>query len=94
MEIGEVGICVCTVARVVLPLNEADRAWGDRWQFITLAGLHTNALISNRFAKAFAKDGMKAYALGIQEVEIEEGCEVVKHQNVSRTSTDEIACMW
>lgn len=53
------------------------------WQFITLAGLHTNALISNRFAKAFAVDGMKAYATQIQEKELEEGCEVVKHQAVS-----------
>ncbi|KAJ9127478.1 Isocitrate lyase [Naganishia onofrii] len=53
---------------------------GFIWQFITLAGLHTNALISNRFAKAFAVDGMKAYATQIQEKELEEGCEVVKHQ--------------
>jgi hypothetical protein len=52
------------------------------WQFITLAGLHTNALISNRFAKAFAVDGMKAYTTLIQEKEMEENCEVVKHQAV------------
>lgn len=52
----------------------------DSWQFITLAGLHTNALISNRFAKAFAVDGMKAYTTMIQEQEIADGCEVVKHQ--------------
>jgi isocitrate lyase len=53
---------------------------GFVWQFITLAGLHTNALISNRFAKAFAVDGMKAYTNMVQERELEEGCEVVKHQ--------------
>lgn len=53
---------------------------GFIWQFITLAGLHTNALISNRFARDFAKEGMKAYATQIQEQEIEDGCEVVKHQ--------------
>lgn len=53
---------------------------GFVWQFITLAGLHTSALISNRFAKAYAKEGMKAYVTQIQQKEAEEGCEVVKHQ--------------
>lgn len=33
---------------------------GFVWQFITLGGLHSNAYISDLFAAAFAKEGMKA----------------------------------
>lgn len=53
---------------------------GFVWQFITLAGLHTNALISNRFAKSYATNGMEAYVNMIQDPEKEEGCDVVTHQ--------------
>merc|ERR1712230_208240 len=34
---------------------------GYCWQFITLAGLHTTALISDQFAKAYSQQGMRAY---------------------------------
>ncbi|ODQ65810.1 isocitrate lyase [Nadsonia fulvescens var. elongata DSM 6958] len=56
---------------------------GYVWQFITLAGLHTNALISDQFAKAYSQVGMKAYGQQIQAPEMEQGCEVVKHQKWS-----------
>ncbi|CAG8038545.1 unnamed protein product [Penicillium salamii] len=56
---------------------------GYSWQFITLAGLHTTALISHQFAKAFAKHGMRAYGELVQEPEMEQGVDVVTHQKWS-----------
>lgn len=56
---------------------------GYSWQFITLAGLHSTALISNQFSKAFSKRGMRAYGEMIQEPEMEQGVDVVKHQKWS-----------
>lgn len=56
---------------------------GYCWQFITLAGLHTTALISHTFSKAFAKEGMRAYGELVQEPEMEQGVDVVKHQKWS-----------
>ena len=56
---------------------------GYCWQFITLAGLHSNALISNSFASAFAQRGMRAYGEIVQEPEMEQGVEVVTHQKWS-----------
>lgn len=56
---------------------------GYIWQFITLAGLHTTALAVNSFAKNYAKDGMKAYGQTIQQPEIENNVDVVKHQKWS-----------
>ncbi|KAK4982546.1 isocitrate lyase 1 [Elasticomyces elasticus] len=56
---------------------------GYCWQFITLAGLHSTALISDKFSKAFVKHGMRAYGELIQEPEMEQGCEVVTHQKWS-----------
>lgn len=53
---------------------------GFCWQFITLGGLHSNAYISDLFAKAYAKDGMKAYVELIQRKEREIGCDVLTHQ--------------
>jgi isocitrate lyase len=47
-----------------------------------LAGLHSNAYINDKFAKAFAKDGMKAYVELIQRKEREIGCDVLTHQKV------------
>jgi len=58
-------------------------ALGYTWQFITLAGLHTNALISDQFASNFAKTGMRAYGSIVQEPEMEQGVEVVTHQKWS-----------
>ena len=56
---------------------------GYCWQFITLAGLHTTALISNQFSKAFAKSGMRAYGELVQEPEMENKVDVVLHQKWS-----------
>ncbi|KAL6810809.1 isocitrate lyase [Trichoderma sp. SZMC 28013] len=56
---------------------------GYCWQFITLAGLHTTALISDQFARAYASHGMRAYGELVQEPEMEQGVDVVKHQKWS-----------
>jgi len=56
---------------------------GYVWQFITLAGLHTNALSSAAFAQGFAKDGMHAYGQDVQAQEIKHNVDVVKHQQWS-----------
>jgi isocitrate lyase len=56
---------------------------GYCWQFITLAGIHTTALISDQFAKAYSKQGMRAYGELVQEPEMDGGVDVVKHQKWS-----------
>ncbi|KAI9711372.1 MAG: isocitrate lyase 1 [Candelaria pacifica] len=56
---------------------------GYCWQFITLAGLHSNALISDQFSKAFKEQGMRAYGELIQEPEIKNKVDVVTHQKWS-----------
>lgn len=56
---------------------------GFCWQFITLAGLHSTALISDQFAKQYAKRGMRAYGELIQEPEMESKIDVVTHQKWS-----------
>ena len=56
---------------------------GFVWQFITLGGLHSNGYISDLFAKAFAKEGMKAYVELVQRREREIGCDVLTHQKAS-----------
>ncbi|EJT68715.1 isocitrate lyase [Gaeumannomyces tritici R3-111a-1] len=67
---------------------------GYCWQFITLAGLHTTALISDRFARAYSEVGMRAYGELVQEPEIELGVDVVKHQKWSgATYVDELQKM-
>lgn len=48
-----------------------------------LAGLHSNAYISDSFAKAFAKEGMQAYVTLIQRKEREIGTDVLMHQKWS-----------
>ncbi|TFK94138.1 isocitrate lyase [Polyporus arcularius HHB13444] len=56
---------------------------GFVWQFITLGGLHSNAYISDLFARSYAKEGMKAYVELIQRREREIGCDVLTHQRWS-----------
>lgn len=56
---------------------------GYCWQFVTLAGLHSTALMTDDFAGEFAARGMRAYGEMIQEPELERGCEVVRHQKWS-----------
>uniref|UniRef100_A0A060T8S1 Isocitrate lyase n=1 Tax=Blastobotrys adeninivorans TaxID=409370 RepID=A0A060T8S1_BLAAD len=73
---------------------------GYVWQFITLAGLHTNALVSDNFARDYSQHGMFAYANNVQEPEIKSGIDIVKHQkwsgaeyidNILRTATGGIS---
>jgi isocitrate lyase len=56
---------------------------GFVFQFITLAGFHMNALISEQFSRAFAKDHMHAYVQNIQNVERNENVDQLKHQKWS-----------
>lgn len=56
---------------------------GYCWQFITLAGLHTTALATDRFARDFAGRGMRSYVELVQQPEMDQDCEVVKHQKWS-----------
>ncbi|ORX34916.1 isocitrate lyase [Kockovaella imperatae] len=56
---------------------------GFIFQFITLAGLHSNAYINELFASSFKTEGMKAYVELIQSREREIGCDVLTHQKWS-----------
>lgn len=56
---------------------------GYSWQFITLAGLHSTALITAQFSREFSKRGMRAYGELIQEPEMEQKIDVVTHQKWS-----------
>lgn len=56
---------------------------GYIWQFITLAGLHTNALAVHNFSRDYAEHGMKAYAQNVQQKEMDNGVDILKHQNWS-----------
>jgi isocitrate lyase len=52
-------------------------------QLVSLAGLHSNATITNELSKAFAEDGMLAYVNLIQSREKALGCDVLTHQKWS-----------
>ncbi|KAI5295729.1 isocitrate lyase 1 [Ascosphaera acerosa] len=56
---------------------------GYCWQFITLAGLHTTALVTDTFAKAYSQRGMRAYGELVQEPEMANKIDVVTHQKWS-----------
>lgn len=56
---------------------------GFVWQFITLAGFHSNALITDKFAKDYAERGMLAYVQEIQRQERIHGVETLAHQKWS-----------
>ena len=45
--------------------------------------MHSNAYISDLFAKSFAAEGMKAYVEIIQRKERDLGCDVLTHQKWS-----------
>ena len=47
---------------------------------LQLGGLHSNAYISDRFAKAYATEGMQAYVELVQRPEREIGTDVLTHQ--------------
>jgi len=56
---------------------------GFVWQFITLAGFHSDALAIDNFAKDYAKRGMAAYVQQIQREERKNGVETLTHQKWS-----------
>ncbi len=56
---------------------------GFTWQFITLGGFHSNALITDNFAKDYAKRGMLAYVEKIQREERNNSVETLAHQRWS-----------
>lgn len=56
---------------------------GFVWQFITLAGFHSNALITDTFAREYAARGMVAYVAGVQREERRHGVETLTHQKWS-----------
>jgi isocitrate lyase len=56
---------------------------GYCWQFITLAGFHSNALVVDTFARDFAQRGMLAYVQDIQRQERTHGVETLSHQTWS-----------
>ena len=56
---------------------------GYVWQFITLAGFHSNGLIITELARSFGDRGMIAYVEQIQRKEREKQVELLKHQKWS-----------
>ncbi|TPX64458.1 isocitrate lyase [Spizellomyces sp. 'palustris'] len=56
---------------------------GFAWQFITLAGFHSDALITDLFARDYSKRGMLAYVEGIQRQERLNSVETLSHQKWS-----------
>lgn len=56
---------------------------GYVWQFITLAGFHADALVTDTFARDFARRGMLAYVERIQREERSNGVETLQHQKWS-----------
>ncbi|KAF7302970.1 Isocitrate lyase [Mycena kentingensis (nom. inval.)] len=59
---------------------------GFVFQLISLAGLHSGALMTAQLAQAFKQDGMLAYVKLVQEKEREIGCDVLTHQKWSGAS--------
>ncbi|KAI8391038.1 isocitrate lyase [Radiomyces spectabilis] len=56
---------------------------GFVWQFITLGGLHANALATATFAKSFKSQGMLGYVANVQRKEREHQVDVLQHQKWS-----------
>ncbi|XWS64095.1 hypothetical protein CRYUN_Cryun06bG0157600 [Craigia yunnanensis] len=56
---------------------------GFSWQFITLAGFHADALVTDTFARDFARKGMLAYVEKIQREERNNGVDTLAHQKWS-----------
>jgi isocitrate lyase len=56
---------------------------GYVWQFITLAGFHSNGLVITKLARSYGDRGMLAYVQDIQRVEKEHQVELLTHQKWS-----------
>ncbi|CAO3625353.1 unnamed protein product [Cunninghamella echinulata] len=60
--------------------------FGFTWQFITLGGLHANALATSTFARSFKETGMLGYVSNVQRKEREHNVDVLQHQKWSGAS--------
>lgn len=56
---------------------------GYAWQFITLAGFHSNGLVVTKLARSYGNEGMLSYVRDIQRQEKVEEVELLKHQKWS-----------
>lgn len=56
---------------------------GYTWQFITLAGFHSNGLIVTELARSFGDRGMLAYVQTVQRQERDKQVELLTHQKWS-----------
>jgi len=56
---------------------------GFVWQFITLAGFHSNGLVITKLARSYGDRGMLAYVQDIQRAEKEHQVELLTHQKWS-----------
>ena len=56
---------------------------GYVWQFITLAGFHSNGLIVTKLARDYGSEGMLAYVKNIQREERKNKVELLTHQKWS-----------
>ena len=77
-ELGKLGFCWQFITVGVWKVGGSE----SLTCFDKLGGLHSNAYISDLFASAFAKEGMKAYVEIVQRKEREIGCDVLTHQRV------------
>lgn len=64
-------------------VGDADNQCRFVLQLISLAGLHSTAMISNQLSKEFKTDGMLAYVNLVQRREKELGVDVLTHQKWS-----------
>ena len=65
------------------PYTGALAKLGYVWQFITLAGFHTNGLATHAFVQEYADKGMRAYVEMVQREERRTRTPVLKHQQWS-----------
>lgn len=72
MSDGEIGSFIADLGKL-----------GFVWQFITLGGFHSDALVTDNFARDYSKRGMLAYVEGIQRQERANGVETLSHQKWS-----------
>jgi len=56
---------------------------GFTWQFITLAGFHSDGLVVTQLARSFSKSGIISYVQNIQRMERKENVDLLRHQKWS-----------
>nr|KYP36999.1 Isocitrate lyase 1 [Cajanus cajan] len=67
---------------------------GYVWQFITVGGVHSNALITSTFARDFANRGMLAYVERIQREERNNGVDTLAHQKWAGVTEEQFEESW